>query len=126
VVAKFGLKEKYSLRQEVPPLTLKRSDGTTLYTTRDLAYTLWKFGRADRVINVISIEQKLPQLQLKLALYALGRGDLADRLVHFSYELVHLPGFKMSGRRGRYVAFDDVLNESVERAYREVSTKSPT
>ncbi len=125
VVAKFGLKEKYSLRQEVPPLTLKRSDGTTLYTTRDLAYTLWKFGRADRVINVISIEQKLPQLQLKLALYALGRGDLADRLVHFSYELVHLPGYKMSGRRGRYVAFDDVLNESVERAYSEVSTKSP-
>jgi len=125
VVARFGLKEKYSLRQEVPPLTLKRSDGTTLYTTRDLAYTLWKFGRAERVINVISIEQKLPQLQLKLALYALGRGDLADRLVHFSYELVHLPGYKMSGRRGRYVAFDDVLNEAVERAYREVSTKSP-
>jgi arginyl-tRNA synthetase len=91
----------------------------------DLAYTLWKFGRAERVINVISIEQKLPQLQLKLALYALGKGDLADRLVHFSYELVHLPGYKMSGRRGRYVAFDDVLNEAVERAYREVSTKSP-
>ncbi len=125
VVTRFGLKEKYSVRQEVPPLTLKRSDGTTLYTTRDLAYTLWKFGRADRVINVISIEQKLPQLQLKLALYALGRGDIADRLVHFSYELVHLPGYKMSGRRGRYVAFDDVLNEAVERAYREVSTKSP-
>ncbi len=125
VVAKYNLKEKYSIRQEVPPLTLKRSDGTTLYTTRDIAYTLWKFGRAETVINVISIEQRLPQLQLKLALYALGRGDLAERLVHFSYELVHLPGFKMSGRRGRYVAFDDVLNEAVERAYREVSSKSP-
>lgn len=122
---RFNLKERYGIKTEVPPLTLKRSDGTTLYTTRDIAYTLWKFERADRVINVISIEQKLPQLQLKLALYALGKGEMAERLTHFSYELVHLPGYKMSGRRGRYVTFDDVLDEAVERAYREVSMKSP-
>jgi arginyl-tRNA synthetase len=109
----------------VPQLTLRRSDGTTLYTTRDVAYTLWKFEKADRVINVISIEQKLPQLQLKLALYALGKGEMAERLTHFCYELVHLPGYKMSGRRGRYVTFDEVLDEAVERAYREVSVKSP-
>lgn len=125
VIEKFGLREKYAIRTEVPPLILRRSDGTTLYTTRDIAYTLWKFARAERVINVISIEQKLPQLQLKLALHALGRADLAERLVHFSYELVHLPGYRMSGRRGRYVAFDDVLDEAVARAYQEVSSKSP-
>jgi len=125
VASRFGLKEKYGIRTEIPPLTLRRSDGTTLYTTRDLAYTLWKFERTNRVINVISIEQKLPQLQLKLALYAMGRGDLAERLTHFSYELVRLPEYRMSGRRGRYIAFDDVLNEAVERAYREVSEKSP-
>jgi arginyl-tRNA synthetase len=122
---RFGLKDRYGIRNEVPPLTLKRSDGTTLYTTRDIAYTLWKFERAYSVINVISIEQKLPQLQLKIALYALGKGKLAERLVHFSYELVHMPGYKMSGRMGRYVPFDDVLDESVERAYREVSERSP-
>lgn len=125
VAKRFGLKGRYCIRDEVPPLTLKRSDGTTLYTTRDVAYTLWKFGRAEQVINVISIEQRLPQLQLKLALHAMGRGDLAERLVHFSYELVHLPGQKMSGRRGRFVAFDDVLDEAVGRAFREVSKKSP-
>jgi arginyl-tRNA synthetase len=123
--ARFGLKEKYSIRNEIPPLTLKRSDGTTLYTTRDIAYTIWKFDRADEVINVISIEQRLPQLQLKIALFALGKGELAERLMHFSYELVHLPGYKMSGRRGRFVAFDDVLSEAVERAYKEVTKKSP-
>ena len=125
VANKFRLKEEYSIKNEVPPLTLKRSDGTTLYTTRDIAYTLWKFQKTDQVINVISIEQRLPQLQLKLALYALGKGDLAEKLVHFSYELVHLPGYKMSGRRGRFVAFDDVLDEAVERAYKEVTKKSP-
>ncbi|MEJ5293515.1 MAG: arginine--tRNA ligase [Candidatus Methanosuratincola sp.] len=125
VVERFGLREKYGIRTEVPPLTLMRSDGTTLYTTRDIAYTLWKFGRAERVINVISIEQKLPQLQLKIALHALGMGSDAERLMHYSYELVHLPGYKMSGRRGRYVTFDEVLDEAVQRAYREVTARSP-
>lgn len=125
VARRYGLKEKYGIRGDVPPLTLKRSDGTTLYTTRDIVYTLWKFDKAERVINVISMEQKLPQLQLKLALYALGLGGIADKLTHFSYELVHLPGRKMSGRRGRYVTFDEVMDEAVERAYEEVSKRSP-
>jgi len=119
--AKLGLKEDY----EVPPLTLVRADGTTLYTTRDVAYTLWKFNRAERVINVIGMEQSLAQLQLKIALYALGYGKYADNFVHFAYNLVTLPGYKMSSRRGRYITFDEVLNEAVERAYEEVSKRSP-
>jgi arginyl-tRNA synthetase len=119
--AKLGLREDY----EVPPLTLMRADGTTLYTTRDVAYTLWKFDRAERVINVIGMEQSLAQLQLKLALYALGYSEHADNFVHFAYNLVTLPGYKMSSRRGHYITFDEVLDEAVERAYEEVSKRSP-
>jgi arginyl-tRNA synthetase len=119
--AKLGLREDY----EVPPLTLMRADGTTLYTTRDIAYTLWKFDRAERVINVIGMEQSLAQLQLKLALYALGYSKHADNFVHFAYNLVTLPSYKMSSRRGRYITFDEVLDEAVERAYEEVSKRSP-
>jgi arginyl-tRNA synthetase len=119
--AKLGLKEDY----EVPPLTLVRADGTTLYTTRDVAYTLWKFNRAEKVINVIGMEQSLAQLQLKLLLYALGYDKYADNFVHFAYNLVTLPGYKMSSRRGRYITFDEVLDEAVERAYEEVSKRSP-
>ena len=119
--AKLGLREEY----EVPPLTLVRVDGTTLYTTRDVAYTLWKFDRAERVINVIGMEQSLAQLQLKIALYALGYAKYADNFVHFAYNLVALPGYKMSSRRGRYITFDAVLDEAVERAYEEVSKRSP-
>jgi arginyl-tRNA synthetase len=127
-VARFlGLKAKLGLREnyEVPPLTLVRADGTTLYTTRDVAYTLWKFNRADRVINVIGMEQSLAQLQLKIALYALGYDKYADNFVHFAYNLVTLPGYRMSSRRGRYITFDEVLSEAVERAYEEVSKRSP-
>jgi arginyl-tRNA synthetase len=119
--AKLGLREDY----EVPPLTLVRADGTTLYTTRDVAYTLWKFNRADRVINVIGMEQSLAQLQLKIALYALGYDKYADNFVHFAYNLITLPGYRMSSRRGRYITFDAVLSEAVERAYEEVSKRSP-
>jgi arginyl-tRNA synthetase len=123
----LGLKSKLGLSEnnEVPPLTLGRADGTTLYTTRDIAYTLWKFKRAQRVINVIGMEQSLAQLQLKIALYALGNSQYADNLVHFAYNLVTLPGYKMSSRRGHYITFDEVLDEAVQRAYEEVSKRSP-
>ena len=127
VVRILNLKAKLGLREEseVPPLTLVRADGTTLYTTRDVAYTLWKFGRAEKVVNVIGIEQSLAQLQLKIALYALGYDKFADNFVHFAYNLVTLPGYKMSSRRGHYITFDEVLDEAIERAFEEVSKRSP-
>jgi arginyl-tRNA synthetase len=126
-VKALDLKTKLGLsaNNEVPPLTLVRADGTTLYTTRDIAYTLWKFKHAEKVINVIGMEQSLAQLQLKLALYAMGYGKDADNLVHFAYNLVTLPGYKMSSRRGHYITFDEVLDEAVSRAYQEVSKRSP-
>jgi len=126
-VQKFGLKEKLGLSEsyEVPSLTLIRSDGTTLYATRDIAYTLWKFERAEKVINVVGMEQKLSQMYLKIALHALGYDKYADNLVHFAYNLVSLPGYKMSSRTGRYIKFDEVMDEAVKRAYEEVSKRSP-
>jgi len=117
----LGLREDY----EIPSLTLVRADSTTLYTTRDVAYSLWKLERAEKVINVIGMEQSLAQLQLKLALYALGYAEKAENLVHFAYNLVTLPGYKMASRKGRYITFDRVLDEAVERAYQEVSARSP-
>lgn len=127
VIHALDLKAKLNLReeQEVPPLTLVRADGTTLYTTRDVAYTLWKFSRAQKIINVIGMEQSLAQLQLKIALYALGFGKHAGSFVHFAYNLVTLPGYKMSSRRGHYITFDEVLDEAIKRAYEEVSKRSP-
>ena len=126
-VKTLGLRDKLGLKEEheIPTLTLVRSDGTTLYTTRDVAYSLWKFEKADKVINVIGSEQALAQLQLRIALYALGYERFADNLVHYAYNLVTLPGFKMSSRRGRYVTLDEVMDEAVKRAFEEVSKRSP-
>jgi len=118
--SKLGLTETY----EVPSLTLARSDGTTLYTTRDVAYTLYKFKNADRVVNVIGAEQRLAQIHVKAALYAIKEASCADNLTHFAFGLVEMPGFKMSSRRGRLVRLDSVIEESHKRAQKEVEDKS--
>ncbi len=112
---------------EIPPLILVRSDGTTLYTTRDIAYTLLKYRKtgADNVINVIGADQRLPQIQIRLALYTLGYKREALNTVHYAYEIVRLPGERMSGRRGRLLGLDDVLKRTHNVALEEVLKRNP-
>ncbi|MEM1537880.1 MAG: arginine--tRNA ligase [Candidatus Nezhaarchaeales archaeon] len=126
-VEMLKLRERLKLREDyqVPKLTLVRSDGTTLYTTRDVCYALWKLKAADMVISVVGAEQSLAQLQLKIMLYALGHHELADRYIHYAYELVRLPGYKMSGRRGYYVTLDQILSEARRRVREEVDKRWP-
>ncbi len=110
---------------EIPPLILLRSDGTTLYTTRDIAYSLKKFeGGKDKVINVIATEQRLPQAQIRLALYALGFKREAENLIHYAYEMVTVPGRKMSSRRGEAVTVDELIEEAKRRARKIVEEES--
>jgi len=115
-----GIREELRLPKtlEIPPLILMRSDETTLYTVRDIGYSIKKFREtgADYVINIIASEQLLPQAQLRLALYALGFRGEASRLIHYSYEIVSLPGQRMSGRRGRYVTLDEVIEAAIARS----------
>ena len=127
VAVDMGLKERWglNLEHEIPRLVLVRKDGTTLYTLRDMAYSIWKFGLADRVINVIGSEQRLAQLQLRIALAAMGRLEMGDNQMHYAYELVYLPGVKMSGRLGRYVTMLDVVQRAEKLAYEAVDIRSP-
>lgn len=97
--------------------TFTRSDGTTLYTTRDLAYHMDKFSRADRVVDVLGEDQKLGVKQLCSALEILGCDRKPEPLF---YSFVSLPEGKMSTRRGVVVYLDDLIDESVSRAYDEI------
>jgi arginyl-tRNA synthetase len=112
---------------EIPPMILVRSDGTTLYWTRDIAYSIYKFenSKADMVVNVIAGEQRLPQLQIRLALLALGKVREAVNMIHYDYEMVRLPGRVMRGRRGEYVSLDEVLEDAEARALQEVLKRNP-
>jgi arginyl-tRNA synthetase len=123
----YDLKRRWGLNEahEIPRLVLVRSDGTTLYTLRDIAYSIYKFGQADRVINVIGQEQALAQLQLRIALVAIGKAQMGDNQLHYGYEFVKLPMGKMSGRLGRYVTLLEVVEKSMELAYEEVTRRTP-
>ena len=100
--------------------TFTRSDGTTLYTTRDLAYHLDKFKRADRVIDVLGEDQKLGSKQLCSALEILGCERKPEALF---YSFVSLPEGKMSTRKGVVVYLDDLIDEAVTRAYEEIRSR---
>ena len=100
--------------------TFTRSDGTTLYTTRDLAYHIDKFTRADRLIDVLGEDQKLGSKQLCSALEIIGKDRLPEPLF---YAFVSLPQGKMSTRKGVVVYLDDLIDEAVARAYEEIKKR---
>jgi len=81
---------------------------------------------ADKVLNELG--PKFPVTRTFTPLSAIVFAALipAPPLVHFAYNLVTLPGYKMSSRRGRYITFDEVLDEAIQRAYSEVSKRSPS
>lgn len=110
----FGVKGKNT------KFTYTRSDGTTLYTTRDLAYHLDKFSRSDRVIDVLGEDQKLGSQQLCAALRILGCEKQPEPLF---YAFVSLPEGKMSTRKGVVVYLDDLIDEAVEHAYQEIRSR---
>ncbi len=99
-----------------------RADGTSLYTTRDIAYHLDKMGRCDIAINVLGEDQKLTFDRLKAAFRLMGI-DWAPETVFYAF--VSLPEGKMSTRKGRVVNLDDLLDEAVARAAQEVAKRRP-
>ncbi|MFB6091425.1 MAG: arginine--tRNA ligase [Haloquadratum sp.] len=102
-------------------LVFLRSDGTTLYTTRDLAYHEWKFDRYDEAVTVLGEDHKLQAEQLEAALDILGNDT--DQLRQTFYSWVNLPEGGMSTREGTGVDLDDLLDESVRRAREEVESR---
>lgn len=97
-----------------------RNDGTTLYPTRDIAYHRWKAQHADMLINVLGEDHRLESKQVKIALRLLQTKLLPQVLF---YAFVSLPDGKMSTRRGRAVYLDDLIDESIKRAYKEVQKR---
>jgi arginyl-tRNA synthetase len=102
-------------------LVFLRSDGTSLYTTRDLAHHEWKFENYDRAVTVLGEDHKLQAGQLQAALDLLGND--ADQLRDVFYSYVNLPEGKMSTRAGTAVDLDDLLDEAVARAREEVERR---
>ena len=109
---------KLSLHGSDKPLVFLRSDGTSLYTTRDLCYHEWKLERADRIVTVLGEDHKFQAQQLMQTLSMLGSDT--DRIKQVFYSWVTLPEGGMSTRRGTGIKLDDLIDEATERARQEV------
>lgn len=112
--------ESFGIHGKNTKFTFTRSDGTTLYTTRDLAYHLNKFKRADKAVDVLGEDQKLGSKQLCSALEILGSEKMPEPMF---YAFVSLPEGKMSTRKGVVVYLDDLIDEAVARAYEEIRSR---
>jgi arginyl-tRNA synthetase len=118
---KLGLKkEKYRTN------IILRSDGTTLYLTKDLALAKEKFEkyRVDRSIYVIDVRQSM-HMQQTFKILELWGFEQAKKCYHLGYGFVSLPEGAMSARRGRLVLFKDVADEASRRVLAEIEQKNP-
>ncbi|MHA1867247.1 MAG: arginine--tRNA ligase [Candidatus Heimdallarchaeaceae archaeon] len=120
IATALRFKEKYNIKHEIPDLILVNSEGIPLYPCRDIAYHLHKLEKfnANLCINVIGKQQQSLQLGVRLALYALNRSDIADKIIHFDYEYVTLVGRKMAGRELEYVTPDELYSLAREEVYK--------
>lgn len=98
---------------------LRRSDGTSVYAARDLAYHIWKGRNFDRMIDVLGADHKLIGAQLIATLRLIG--EKSPEIVYF--EFVSLPEGSMSTRAGKFVTADDLIDEVTRRAYEEVNAR---
>jgi arginyl-tRNA synthetase len=111
-LSEFGFGNKYVIR---------RSDGTSVYAARDLAFHAWKGANFDRIIDVLGADHKLIGAQLQCTMKLLG--EKVPEIVHF--EFVSLPEGSMSTRAGKFVSADDLITEIRKRAFEEVTVRRP-
>lgn len=112
------------LSNDLPPALIKRSDGATLYITRDLAALLYRYKtyKFDKVLYVVGNEQKLHFNQLKQVSDLMGYNF---DITHVNFGLVLIDGKKMSTREGKVVMLYDVINEAVNLALKAITEKNP-
>ncbi len=110
--------------EDMPPALIKRSDGATLYMTRDLTALLYRHVtyHFDKIIYVVGNEQKLHFRQLKALSDKMGHDF---DLVHVNFGLVLVDGKKMSTRSGRYARLEDVVNQAIADAKTAIMAKNP-
>lgn len=114
--------EKYDL----PPALIKKSDGATLYITRDMATAMYRKRTFNFVKNiyVVGQEQSHHFKQLKAVLKEMGF-DWSDDMIHVSFGLVTKNKKKLSTRKGNIIRLEPTLDEAVSRALTQIEEKNP-
>ncbi|WP_296873793.1 arginine--tRNA ligase [uncultured Methanobrevibacter sp.] len=101
---------------------LRRSNGTSLYSTRDLAYHKYKATLGDTVLDILGSDHKLAAEQIRVIFEEILRQEAPEVIF---YEFITLPEGSMSTRRGKFVSVDELIDEAVLRATDEIKSRNP-
>ena len=110
---------------DLPPALITKSDGSTLYITRDIAAAIYRKNTYDfyKNIYVVASQQNLHFQQWKKVIGLMGY-DWADDCVHVPFGLVSMEEGTMSTRQGRVIFLEDVLNRAVEQTRKIIMEKN--
>jgi len=110
--------------EEFPPYVVQKGDGTTLYSTRDIASIKDRLERFHpvKIVYVVDVAQSLHFKQLFATAKKFGLTEA--ELVHVVFGRMSLPEGRMSTRKGTVILLDELINEATERAAKVVSEKS--
>ncbi len=110
----------------IPPCIILKSDGATIYATRDIAAALYRHRTYsfDKCIYVVGTPQALHFKQIFAVMEKAG-WEWSKNCVHVGFGLVKLPGKTMSTRHGDVVLLEEVLNESVAKTREIIEKSSP-
>ena len=110
---------------DIAPAIIKRSDGASLYITRDLAalFDRKKRFNFDEILYVVGNEQSLHFEQIKRIVNLLGY-NWSDQIKHIGFGMLLQDGKKMSTRHGKSVVLMDVLKEAIDIARNHVAEKN--
>ncbi len=108
------------------PCIILKSDGSSLYATRDMAAATYRKNTYDfyKCLYVVAYQQNLHFKQFFKVLELMGK-DWAKDLVHVAYGMVSLEEGTMSTRKGNVVFLEDVINKCIEKAYKIIDEKNP-
>lgn len=111
---------------DLPPALIKKSDGATLYITRDLATAYYRHRtyNFDQSLYVVGNEQSNHFKQLKAVLEKMGN-DWAQSMHHIPFGLITVGGKKLSTRKGKIILLEEVLNEAIRLASEQIEAKNP-
>ena len=110
----------------MPPCIILKSDGTSLYATRDMAAAIYRKETYDfdKCLYVVAYQQNLHFKQFFKVLELMGK-EWSKDLVHVAYGMVSLEEGTMSTRKGNVVFLEDVINKCIEKAYTIIDEKNP-
>ena len=114
--------EEYNM----PPCLILKSDGSTLYATRDIAAAVYRKNtyNFDKCLYVVAYQQNLHFKQFFKVLELMGK-DWAKDMVHVAYGMVSLESGAMSTRSGNVVLLEDVIAKTIEKARTIIEEKNP-